>query len=283
MFLSFLQRIIPRFEVELLVAYVLKKDRAWVVAHSDTSLSLWHTCRLAVAVFKRWYGYPIAYITQTKAFFGLDFFVTKATLVPRPDTEILVEQALDHISNLSSSFVFIDVGTGSGCIPISIMHTLASSTHIPAVCYAIDISPKALAVAMKNAEHHGVAMTCIYGDLLEPLLDGTIHTDPQQTLVITANLPYITHKQWQEEPSIQKEPYTALVAHDQGLAYYYQLLYQLDYYYSQHKNSVIALFEIDPDQTELLSRFIETIFQHVTITVTKDYAGHYRIITMMLP
>ena len=283
MFLSFLQRIIPRFEVELLIAHILQKERAWVVAHRDTSLSFVQTYRLIIAVIKRWYGYPIAYITQTKAFFGLDFFVTRHTLVPRPDTEVLVEQALCQISKITSPFLLIDVGTGSGCIPISIMHTLVPLQTTPEACYAIDISKKALIVAKKNADQHGISMSCIHGNLLEPLLDGTIQIQPRHTLVITANLPYITKKQWQEELSIQKEPYNALVAHDQGLAYYYQLLYQLDYYYSQHKNSVIALFEIDPDQTEVLSRFIETIFQHVTITVTKDYAGHYRIITMMLP
>ncbi|MBP7822526.1 MAG: peptide chain release factor N(5)-glutamine methyltransferase, partial [Candidatus Moranbacteria bacterium] len=158
------QKELPEGESILLLSFVLKKEKAYILAHPECTLSREEGVLLERCAERRKKHEPIAYITGEKEFFGFPFFVTEATLIPRPETEILVEYALETIADCrlqiaekEKTISLIDIGTGSGCIPISIMRTLREKnseifSHVQ--CIAADISHDAIAIARKNAVHH---------------------------------------------------------------------------------------------------------------------------------
>lgn len=218
----------PVLDAEILLSFILKKNKEYLYTHGDKELSEKQIHLLSKFIRKRIDGYPIAYITGHKEFYGLDFIVTPDTLIPRPETEMMVEHLLDHLKQLTQNTTVIDVGTGTGCIPISIIKNLQTTNNKLKIT-AIDISMKALEVAKKNAKKHNLEndIEFIHGNLLEPILN-TSRLKPQTSnLIITANLPYLTPKQIKNSPSIQKEPELALEAGDDGLKYYKKLFNQI--------------------------------------------------------
>ncbi len=262
---------IGRLDAELLLAYTLKKTREFLIAHPEWQIGKIQEWTFKKYITKRTKGTPLAQLTRHKEFFGLDFLVNKHTLIPRPETEVLVEEAIKEIKE---NTVLIDVGTGSGCIPISILKTI----HFPIHAYATDISGKALKIAKKNAQKHFTKIKFFRGNLLEPMVKNYGLSIPNSEVIITANLPYLTEKQFDEEKSIQREPHSALVAEDNGLYLYKKLLGQI----SQLKNSsIICFLEIDPLQTEILSQHINTIFLYTTIEIIKDGMGNNRIMKVL--
>lgn len=267
-------------DIELLLAHALKKTRAFLLVHLENKIFPKEFICFQYYLWQYSRGYSVAAITHHKEFFGLDFFVNKYTLVPRPDTEILVEAVLEKLSRLGRdkliNATLIDVGTGSGCIPIAILKT-AKNKAIK--CFAIDISQPALKIAKKNAKKHNVDITFLQGNLLEPITNVPYSISPVP-LFITANLPYLTQEQFTNEPSIQHEPHSAFVADDSGLALYKKLLEQIKTFFS---NSSASLFmEIDPLQTITLSKNIKTIFPNAKIEIKKDLAGRDRILSVEL-
>jgi release factor glutamine methyltransferase len=261
---------IERFDAELLLAYTLKTSREYIVTYPEKKVSFFQKYRFLSLVKKRASRIPLAYLTGQKNFFGLDFLVNKYTLVPRPDTEILVEKVLEELKNTSAK-ILIDIGTGSGCIPISI----AKNTNQNIQFFATDISSSALKVAQKNTEHHNVNVQFLKGNLLEAILQKNISL---QNIILTANLPYLTQKQFDEEKSIQKEPHSALVADDAGLALYKELLTQMQ----QHNVTGTFFFEIDPSQSHALSEYITKIFPNTKIQIIKDLCGRERVVQWSL-
>ena len=139
-----------RREASSLLEHVLERDRTFVITHGDTLVSEEHLETFRQIVTRRSNGEPLQYITGHQAFFGLDFEVTQAVLIPRPETELLVETAL-NILPVDGESVICDVGTGSGCIAVALLHERA---RIRAV--GIDVSTKALQVAHRNAMRHAV-------------------------------------------------------------------------------------------------------------------------------
>jgi release factor glutamine methyltransferase len=274
------QPTIASIDAELLLCHILHVDRSYIKSHNDHILSYIDRLKFFWFLRKRKKHLPLAYITGQKEFFGLDFFVNKHTLVPRPETEHLVELVLFHIATEDKSHILlIDIGTGSGCIPISI---LASCSHKHIHTYASDISQKALRVAARNANKHLAQITFAQGSLLTPwtdILRSTANTSSQ--IIITANLPYITELQWKTEPSIQKEPKSALVANEQGLALYRHFLQQIS---SVSKGQHVTLFfEIDPDQERAMTLLAdEYLPPTITITFSKDLQGHTRVVMIHL-
>ncbi len=191
-------------------------------------------------------------------------------LIPRPETELMVETTLTEIKNRPAEVTLIDVGVGSGCVPISIGKKSEKKINI----LAIDISCLAIRVAKKNAKTHGVDIKFLYGSLLSPLRSANIHTNSD--VIITANLPYLTDKQFAEEPSIQREPKIALVAEHNGLALYEKLLYQTK---TVFPNKKITLFlEIDPTQTEEIKKIILLLYHEAQIEIKKDLSGLDRLV-----
>ena len=279
---------IDKLDAELLLAHVLKKPREYLLIHQDEPITVLNQLRFRHLVTKRTKGMPLAYLTGHKEFFGLDFFVNKNVLVPRPETEILVESAIEIIFNLQSSVTLIDVGTGSGCIPIAINKTLqqlntATNKQTGITTHAIDISHRALRVVKKNAKKHNVKINFHQGNLIEPIAKSSIF-NLQSSLIITANLPYLTQKQFDDEKSIQKEPKLALVADNKnGLSLYEKLLTQLKSSIFNLQSSVTLLLEINPSQTTDIRALVKNIFPSAKIEIKKDLAGHDRVVTVSFP
>jgi release factor glutamine methyltransferase len=220
----------PATTARLLLAQVLGKPREWLVAHGDETLDTAKQRHFETLLQRVITHEPLFYVLGHREFYGLDLLVDKRVLIPRPETEMLVELALSELrieneglrmkdfSVLNSQFSILDVGAGSGAIPIAI------AKHAPdAKIMATDISADALAVARMNAERHSVADRITF--LQADLLDG-INTMPS---VITANLPYVTCEEIDGlPPEIQDhEPRVALDGGEDGLVLVRRLLLQI--------------------------------------------------------
>jgi len=145
----------PRLDVDVLLQYISGHERSWILAHDDELIEKIDLKNVFWSmVKKRSTGLPIAYIINHKEFYGYDFYVTPAVLIPKPDTELIVDRALDFIKNLSYSALNIaDICTGSGCIAISVVKNLIETMSFSKIdCYCTDISDEALNIAKKNVE-----------------------------------------------------------------------------------------------------------------------------------
>ena len=277
-------KIDPR-EAELIKAHVLKKPREWVLAHPDAKV---HSYKVIKLIKLREKGVPLAYLTGKKEFFGLEFFVNKNVLIPRPETELMVELVLNHLKTKTYNLkpILIDMGTGSGCIPITIAKNLEILKFRNLEIIAIDISKQTLTITQKNIKKHQVKIKLLHGNLLEPFLKKSKITKLQNyKIFITANLPYLTPQQYCEEKSIHHEPRLALVAGPDGLKYYRTLLKQI----SQNLFLIpYSLFlEIDPSQTSSIKLLIKKYLHQLAlsdsrreakITMHKDLNGKNRMV-----
>ncbi|HYE59952.1 MAG TPA: HemK/PrmC family methyltransferase [Candidatus Kapabacteria bacterium] len=262
---------IERHDAEVLLCHILRKDAAYLIAHATERLPLPQRLFFFYLALKREHNTPIAYIIHEKEFFGLPFIVNHHTLIPRPETELLVEKAIEAIERQSSDrSIYVDVGTGSGCIPVSILHATKKKIET----HAIDISQPALHVAQKNAMRHRVSINFHHGNLLIPMMPIFAHMS-DVALVVTANLPYLTKEQVDSEPSIQKEPKTALIADNGGLALYADLLEQLS---TVSFSTLTCFLEIDPSQHERIVQTITLVFPNAMTTVHTDWKHAPRVV-----
>jgi len=261
---------------------VIQKPREFVVAHPNFMIRRLRDWKIGRLFKKRAHGVPLAYVTGHKEFFGLDFVINKHVLIPRPETEMIVSLALEKLKIQDSRLktILTDVGTGSGCIPISVTSTLKHfNTQALTVC-ATDISKSALKVAKQNAQKYNVNITFLHGNLLEPAIKRLKIKDSR--LIITANLPYLTLEQFQNEHSIQHEPKRALVADNNGLGLYEQLLKQIRLLVTNYQLLVTCLFEIDPRQSPQISGLIKKYLPDSTFEIKKDLAGHDRVVCITI-
>lgn len=272
---------LPSLDKELLLASVLKRERAFLLTHPEYELTLTQVRCFQKLVKRREQHEPLAYILGEKEFFRLSFLVNRFTLIPRPETELMVEEALKMLRSKKSKkkIAVIDVGTGSGCIIISLVKNLPSSivNHQSSISFfATDISPEALTTARKNAAHHGVAssITFLQSDLLQSIQPTLQNFDE---LFILANLPYLSEALYANtEPDVQNfEPKTALRSGADGLNHYRRLLTELHVLAKTKK--VSFLLEISPEQAPLmatLSQDTGAIFEEIL----PDLAGKSRIV-----
>jgi len=210
----------PWFEAQLLLGWALGKDQTAVLAHDDLVPSVQQVQLFFQGIGQRQKHKPLAYITGSKSFLHWDFCVNEAVLIPRPETEILVELAVRELSKgfPYQSILIADIGTGSGAIGLSMLLLLPLAR-----LYAVDLSQSALRVARNNAEKFGLVerATFLQGDLLRPLkqLRG-------QFAGIVANLPYVATGDYANlQPEITRyEPREALVSGADGLWHYRRLL-----------------------------------------------------------
>lgn len=248
-----------RLEAELILAHILEKPRSFLLAHPEYRLSPEQQQLAGIFLQKRRMGTPMAYLTGMQEFFGLPFFVTPDVLIPRPETELLVERT---IPLLSSGGSLIDIGTGSGCIAISVAHFAK-----PHKVIGVDISPKALLVARKNAKLHKSSIQFLLGDLLPRGIEFSKLPKP---LVITANLPYVP--EGEGDKSTYAEPRSALYSGKDGLDHYrklFPLLRNIDFQ--------IFLFEFHPPQQNALEELASQFFPSATGKIHADLAGNPRI------
>jgi release factor glutamine methyltransferase len=207
-----------RLEAEILLAHLLKTDRIGLYVNSARKLSDGQMLAYSTLVKRRLNHEPTAYIIGHKEFFGLDFRVNPHTLIPRPDTELLVEKAIELAKAFPPSCLIADVGTGCGAIAIAL------AIHLPrARIYATDISAAALEVARENCQRYSLEnrITLLQGNLLQPL--------PERVQIIVANLPYIKESELSRiMPEISEfEPHLALSGGKDGLQIIKQLLSQI--------------------------------------------------------
>jgi release factor glutamine methyltransferase len=202
----------PRRDAEVLLAHVLRCDQAALLTHPERLLSPAEADQLESFLNRRLASEPMQYITGSQEFFGLLFEVTPAVLIPRPETEHLVEAALEHIGG--EAVRILDVGTGSGAIAVSLAHARPQS-HLTAV----DLSPAALEVARRNAQRHGVLdrVTFLQSNLLATV-------DGADFDVVVSNPPYIAEGEVLEPQVSNFEPHPALYAGPTGLEVYERLI-----------------------------------------------------------
>jgi len=252
-------------EAEVLLAFVTGLDRAGVYREWDRDLSKAEEDRLAALTGRRLLGEPVAYLTGSKEFMSLEFDVSPSVLIPRPETELLVETALNL---LPPSPTVIDVGAGSGVIAISLVLFAPG-----AKAYATDCSQEALDVAKGNALRHGVSDRVRFcrGDLLEPLYS---LVPAGGSDLIAANMPYIEQDELQRLPGeVKHEPLLALDGGAGGLEHYRRLVPQAGYFL---KRGGCLLMEIGALQGEEAAGLLESP-QWETVVI-KDLAGLDRLV-----
>ena len=256
-------------ETGILLRHILDLTPAELHIHIDKSLSPEQTQRLDDLVKRRLKHEPIAYITGHREFFGLDFYVNQNTLIPRPETELLVEIALEAASKIPSPKI-VDVGTGCGAIAISL------AKHLPHLqIYAVDISGRALEVARSNCLRHGVSdkIELLQGNLLQPV---------QKPIdIIVANLPYITDSEMLKlsREILLFEPGQALEGGPDGLKYIKQLLAQSR---GKVRKGGTILLEIGRDQGKDIIDLIIKDFPESIPEVITDLGGNDRIISLKI-
>jgi release factor glutamine methyltransferase len=260
----------PRLDAELLLANCLKCNRIDLYLQFDKPITADEKAGYREAIKRRAQGEPVAYITGYKEFYGLSFHVTPDVLIPRPDTELIVEQAHQYFSKKDdvSSLKVLDLGTGSGCIAISIAH-LYPGLQVE----AWDISSPALKVAEKNAAALGVNVKLHQVDMLDESawknLDNTYD-------VVCSNPPYICETERDHLAASVKdyEPGLALFAGEKGLAFYRFLAKQIR---SSLKDGGILLAEMGATQSfAVLEMFQSSGWQ--STEVIQDLAGINRLL-----
>ncbi len=262
-------------DAQVILAHVLGVERPWLFAHGEAEMQPRHARDFTDMIARRVDHEPVAYLVGRKEFYGLDLTVDNRVLIPRPETEMLVDEVLSEIEARAGDSLqrvrVADVGTGSGAI------ALAIAVNEPRACIeAIDVSRKALAVARINVQRHDVRgqVTLRQGNLLEPL------TEPVDILV--ANLPYISLKEYSAlEPTVRAyEPRLALESGDKGLDAIGQLLRQAAQHLAPHATIYL---EIGYDQAQGVSELAQNIIPHVRdIAVHQDYQGHDRMVAIVL-
>ncbi len=254
----------PQVEAELLLVHVLAQPRAYLWAHPEAALTSQQAADYAACVQRRAAGEPLPYITGQIEFFGLMFTVMPDVLIPRPETETLVEAALDWLEAHPDA-VAVDVGTGSGCIAVAL------TIQVPSLrLYATDISPAALQMARANAERHNVAehITFLEGDLLMPLLEPVD--------LIVSNPPYVAEDEWDALPlSVRQEPRLALLSGADGLDAIRQLLQQAC---TRLLPSGLMLVEIGERQGKAAQALAQAAFPDADVSILPDLAGKDRVL-----
>ena len=254
-------------ESELLLRHTLKINRVQLYLDLNRELTPKQRANFWQLIKRRLNGEPTAYITGHREFYGLDFYVDPHVLIPRPESELLVERALQlvrrrHITTIA------DIGTGCGAIAISLALNLLQ-TNI----YAIDISASALEIAQINCHKHGVTdrISFLHGDMLDPL--------PEPVDLIIANLPYVKKSELPHTGLASFEPVVALNGGPAGLDKIRQLCKQVR---GKLSPQGCLMLEIGQGQREAVTSFLYRLFPSASVKVTPDLSGIERVVSLCL-
>jgi release factor glutamine methyltransferase len=258
----------PALDVQTLLAHILGKPRTWLLTHPEDLLS-----SQALSTFRKDInllveGIPLPHVLGRWEFYGLEFIVTPDTLIPRPETESLVEQALTWLSNKSNRRLGVDLGTGSGCIAVALAKHIRDLSII-----AVDISAQALSVARSNTIQHQVSdrVHCLQTDLFPPV-------DCQFDL-ICANLPYIPTGTLRTLKIYGKEPSLALDGGVDGLDLIRRFLNRAPALIAP---GGLILVEIEASQGLQVGSLARQVFPNAEIRVLVDLAGHNRLVAIQI-
>lgn len=257
-----------RQDASVLLAHILKRSRGWIVAHPEVLLSAEERASLDQAFRQASKGVPLPYILGHWEFFGLDFIVNPEVLIPRPETELLVTMAIGWLTAHPGRQLVADIGTGSGCIAISLAVNLPDLAVL-----ATELSAGALNIAEKNIRRHAVEnrVTLIKGDLVDEL--------PEPVDVLCANLPYIPSQELEILLVSRYEPHLALDGGADGLLVIRRLLSRCPRWI---KPEGLILLEIEASLGSQVEEIAKTHFPKAAIQCKQDLAGYDRLVLIEL-
>jgi release factor glutamine methyltransferase len=287
-------------DAEILLLYSINPtenniDKSWLYAHSEYELNKSRQKKFESFIKRRLKGEPITYVISRKEFFGLDFYVDKRVMIPRPETEIIVEKIVENAEQHKHFSNIIDIGTGSGCVSIALAKNIFQANPIINLSrklkynrtlfsngvkfYAIDISKEAIEVAKINAKKNKVfsRIKFLKGNLLEPIQKIKIKNHPT---IIIANLPYLKTKNIKKNIGLTYEPISALDGGKNGLEKIKELIIQLK---KINFNIFECWIEINPEQTNNLVRFVKKKLGGVKIKIIKDLSEQNRFLRINTP
>jgi len=261
-----------RLTASLLLAYTLGVNLIYIITHPDEQLTEEAQARFWELVKRRAGGEPFQYIIGGQEFYGRDFIVTPDVLIPRPETELIIEQALKH--NRAPSPLIIDIGTGSGCIAVTLACEIATAKVI-----ALDISEPALAVAQRNADLNKVSdrVTFLPSDCFSALASDS---GREKADLIVSNPPYVAEK---DLPGLQREvrdfePRAALTPGPDELIFYRKLLNESP---DHLKPGGLLIFEMGYKQFPQIETMINTQRWEI-VEVARDLRGFHRVLSLRL-
>lgn len=269
----------PRLNAELLLAHILGKSRLELYLEFDRPLSSSEHTLLEKLIIQRSHHIPLAYITKEQDFMGLRFKVNPDVYIPRPETEILVEESLKIIKKMtalkkrkgtSESFILVDLGTGCGNIAIKLAEELEKSK-----VYAVDISWKALEVARENAKFYNLdkKVTFLLGDLFAPLAG--LNLEGKVSLIIS-NPPYVSSKEMGTlSPEVRKEPRVALDGGKNGLSIHRRTIGQS---FKFLRKGGFLVLEVGYKQAQKVRNLILNQKEMCAPRIIRDYEGIERIV-----
>lgn len=268
----------PRADAQILLAFTLGREREWLVSHGESFLSRAQSEKYAALCEKRASGMPVAYITGFAGFFGREFAVNEHVLIPRPETEHLVEDAIAHLqakinpnAPMKQLFTVFEAGVGSGAIACSI------AAEVPgAVIEGTDTSTAALKVANYNAQRLNVHMRCKFhsGDVVKA-------SDEKSYDLVVANLPYIPSADVPVKPDpVAFEPRAALDGGPDGLVHYRKLLAAAP---RMLRPGALLLMEAAPPTIGALWDLTAAALPDACVEIRHDYAGQERYISVKVP
>jgi release factor glutamine methyltransferase len=251
---------------QALLSHVLGKPRPWIISHPEHQVTFNQAKEIEFELERLLNGEPLAYITGHQEFYGMDFLVSPDVLIPRPETELMIDEAAQWISPvpITEKIKVADIGTGSGCIAIS----LACASRNLAVV-GTDISRAALRIANHNIHKHQVQaqVTLVQCDLMAPLI--------HDYNLVCANLPYIPSQTLSNLRVSQFEPELALDGGKDGLKFIRELFHHLDKKITPHS---LMLFEIEASQGFLAKNVAEKHFPKADIKILPDLTGLDRLL-----
>ena len=263
----------PRAAAEILLAHALKLNRIDLYLRYDQPLYSPELSKFKLLIKRRINREPVAYIVGSKEFWGIELFVTKDALIPRPETEFLVETALSFLPEKTdgSSKRVLELGTGSGAVIIALAFQRPKHLY-----FASDCAEEIVELAKKNAKNHGLegSINFFSGDWFVPL-----NKDIQPFDILISNPPYIPHQViGQLQPEIfMHEPVIALDGGKDGLQSIKHIIHSAPLFLS--KNGYVFL-EIGHDQKNAVEKIINSCGQFDEVVFTKDYSGYYRFVQM---
>lgn len=257
-------------EARWLLAYALEMKHHELASRAEQSVTTEQLARVMSVVRRRESREPLQYILGSQEFCGLDFSVTPAVLIPRPETELLIQESLRE-GRFVEGAVLVDVGTGSGCVAVTLA-TILDGMRI----FALDCSHAALKVAKGNADRHGVGDKIIWleGDLLSPLKEcvgvGTVDA-------IISNPPYIAEADWAGlQPEVRDyEPRGALLAGPQGIEFHVRLIHDSKEFLAP---GGLLVMELGQNQAPLVRRAVEEATGYTGLQTVEDEAGIERVL-----